>query len=286
MRYDSPMPHRVNEIVAGGRTVRWRETDPNAASGAGDRTLLLLHAFPLSSAMWQPQFDALQGWRLIAPDTRGFRAPDGPAVERPGEPTMDELAMDVEHVLDALGVEQAVIAGCSMGGYIAFALLRRAPARFRGLVLAHTRATADSEEAKAARRKMQQLAHERGAAAIADDMLPKLLGETTRREQPELERHVRALIEANSADAISGAVGAMTGREDSRPLLSTIACPTLILVGAEDALTPRPASEEMQRGIRSSRLEIIPRAGHLSNLENPAAFNAALSRFLRGAFRR
>jgi pimeloyl-ACP methyl ester carboxylesterase len=279
------MPHRVNEITVGGRTIRWRETDPRAAAGDG-RTLVLLHAFPLSAAMWEPQFDALDGWRVVAPDMRGFRSPDGPGVERPGEPTMEELAMDVEHVLDALGVGEAVIGGCSMGGYVAFALLRRAPVRFRGMVLADTRATADTEEGKAGRRKMQQMAMTGGSTAVADDMLPKLLGESTRRDRPEVERHVRALIEANGPEAIAGAVGAMMGRQDSRPLLQTIACPVLILVGAEDALTPPSASEEMQRAIRGSRLEIVPRAGHLSNLENPAAFNAALTRFLDESFGR
>jgi pimeloyl-ACP methyl ester carboxylesterase len=199
---------------------------------------------------------------------------------------MEELAMDVEHVLDALGVPEAIIGGCSMGGYIALALLLRAPARFRGLVLADTRATADSEEAKAARRQMQALAREQGSGAVADDMVPKLLGETTRREQPELERHVRALIEANDADAIAGAVGAMMERQDARPFLPAVRCPTLILVGAEDTLTPPANSEEMHGAIRGSRLAVIPRAGHLSNLEQPAPFNAALSGFLRESFER
>jgi pimeloyl-ACP methyl ester carboxylesterase len=286
VRYDRPVPHRVNEITVGGRTIRWRETDPRDSPGDRDRTLLLLHAFPLSSAMWEPQFDALRGWRLVAPELRGFRAPDGPPAEPPGEPTMEELAMEVEHLLDALGSPEVVVGGCSMGGYLAFALLRHAPARIRGLVLADTRATADTEEGKAGRRTMQQLARDGGAAAIADDMLPRLLGETTRRERPEVERHVRALIEANSADAIAGALGAMMGRQDSRPLLGTITCPTLILVGLEDVLTPLGASEEMHEAIRGSHLEPIPRAGHLSNLENPAAFNAALGGFLGHAFRR
>jgi 3-oxoadipate enol-lactonase len=277
------MPHRLNEITAGGRTIRWRETDPAAAADA-TRPLVLFHAFPLSAAMWEPQLDAFDGWRVIAPDVRGFRGPDGPAVERPGEPTMDELAMEIEHVLDALGVSTAVVGGLSMGGYLAFALLRRAPARFRGLVLADTRATADSEEAKTGRRKMQHLVDERGATAVADDMLPRLLGATTRRERPEVVTRVRALIEANRPEAIKGAIGAMMERQDATPLLSTIACPTLILVGEEDELTPVAASEALHRGIRGSRLVTIPGAGHLSNLEQPEAFNAALGRFLRESF--
>jgi pimeloyl-ACP methyl ester carboxylesterase len=274
------MPHRVNEITAGGRTIRWRETNPASSRADHPCPLLLLHAFPLSSAMWEPQLDAFESWRVIAPDVRGFRSPDGPSAEAPGEPTMDELAMDVEHVLDALGVPQAAIGGLSMGGYLAFALYRRAPARFSALVLADTKAAADTEEAKAARRRMQSLADTGGARAIADDMLPKLLGETTRREQPETVRGVRSMIEANSPAAIKGAIGAMMTRQDSRPVLGAIACPALILCGEEDGLTPLAASEEMAQAIPSSRLVTIPRAGHLSSLEQPRAFNDALARFL------
>jgi len=275
------MPHRLNEITVGGRTIRWRETDPRSTTADRLSLLVLLHAFPLSAAMWEAQSDAFPGWRVIAPDIRGFRGPDGPAVQQPGEPTMQELATDVEHVLDSLGVPQAVIGGLSMGGYLTFALFRQAPARFKGLVLANTRASADSDEAKEGRRKMRALVERGGPAAVADDMLPKLLGATTRQDKPEVARHVRSLIEANSAEAIKGAIGAMMTRTDARPILAEIACPTLILAGEEDALIPVTAAEEMHRGIRDSQLVMLPRCGHLANLEQPDAFNAALGRFLR-----
>ena len=269
------MSHRVMQRTIGGRAIRWRESG-EARHGA----LLLIHAFPLSSAMWEPQFDAFPGWRVVAPDLRGFRGPDSPPAERPGDPTMDEYAIDVEHALDALDMPQAVISGLSMGGYVTFALLRRAPSRFRGLILADTRAAADPDEGRQARRKMLHLADEQGAAAIADDMLPKLLGATTRREQPHVEQQVRRLIEANSPDAIKAAVTAMMTRPDSTPLLGGITCPALIAVGEEDTLTPVAASREMQQGIRGASLVTLPRAGHLSNLERPADFNAAVGRLL------
>jgi pimeloyl-ACP methyl ester carboxylesterase len=277
--YHSLMPHRLNEITVGGRTIRWRETDPGAPRGHVE-PLVLLHAFPLSASMWEAQFDAFPGWRIIAPDTRGFRGPDGPPVEQPGEPTMDELAMDVEHVLDSLGVPRAVIGGVSMGGYLTFALFRRAPARFRGVVLANTRAAADSEEAKEGRRKMLALVDRGGPAAVADDMLPKLLGPTTHRERPEVIRRVRTLIEANSAAAIKGAIGAMLTRPDSRPLFPDIRCPTLILAGDEDPMIPAASAEEMHAGLAGSQLVTLPRCGHLANIEQPEAFNRALGRFL------
>lgn len=274
------MPHRLDEITVGGRTIRWRETDPGAAPGDRVNPLVLLHAFPLSASMWEPQFDAFPGWRVIAPDTRGFRGPDGPPVEAPGEPTMDELAIDVEHVLDSLGVSQAVIGGVSMGGYLTFALFRRAPARFRGLVLANTRANADSDEAKAGRRKMLALVDRGGAPEVANDMMPKLLGATTHRERPDVVRRVRSLIEANSAAAIKGAIGAMLTRPDSGPMLRQIQCPTLIVAGEEDSLIPMAASEEMHHAIGGSRLVTIARSGHLASLETPREFNRALGSFL------
>jgi pimeloyl-ACP methyl ester carboxylesterase len=273
------MPHRLDEVTVDGRTIRWRETDP-AAGGERIRPLVLLHAFPLSAAMWEDQLNAFRGWRVIAPETRGFRGPDSPAVESPGEPTMDELAGDIEHVLDATGVPRAVIGGLSMGGYLTLALLGRAPGRFEGLVLVNTKASADTDEAKAGRRTMRALVEREGASAVADDMLPRLLGQTTHRDRPDVAMRVRSLIEANSPDAIKGAIGAMMTRPDSRPLLAHVRCPTLILAGKEDTLIPCAASEEIHAGIAGSQLVILPGCGHLANLEQPEAFNGVLGRFL------
>src|SRR5574338_665112 len=277
--YHSLMPHRLNEVTVGGRTIRWRKTDPQSSSRGYEHAIVLLHGFPLSASMWEAQFDAFPGWRVIAPDMRGVKGPDGPAVEAPGEPTMDELAMDVEHVLDALGVSQAVIGGCSMGGYLTFALFSRAPQRFRGLGLANTRASADTDEGREGRRKMRALVEREGPRAVADDMIPKLLGATTRQEQPEAVARVRALIEANSTEAIVAAIVAMITRQDSRPLLAQIACPTVVIAGEEDTLIPLAAAEEMHGTIRGSELAVLPRCGHLANLEQPADFNRALGRF-------
>src|SRR5512138_352185 len=123
------MSHRLIQRTIGGRTIRWRE-----AGDARHGVLVLIHAFPLSSALWEPQFDAFPGWRAVAPDLRGFRGPDAPPAERPGDPTMDEYAIDLEHVRAALEIPQAIVCGFSMGGYVSFALLRRAPSRFRGLI--------------------------------------------------------------------------------------------------------------------------------------------------------
>lgn len=227
--------------------------------------------------MWEPQLSlAENGWRVIAPQLRGM---DGGSVEQPAL-SMDDHAADVIDLLDALHVEDAVIGGLSMGGYVVFALLRHAPRYVRGLVLADTRPQADTPEGVEGRRRMLALVKEKGAAAVADEMIPKLLGEHTRRARPDLAEHVRALILANSPEAIANAITALMTRSDSTSLLSSIHCPTLILAGDEDALTPPALSEQMYEAIGGSEYILVPNAGHLSSLEQPEAFNAALARFL------
>ena len=216
------------------------------------------------------------GWRVIAPQLRGF---DG-ATSDPPASSIDDYAADVIDLLDALHVDEAVIGGVSMGGYIAFAMFRHAARYFQGLILADTRSQADTPEALDGRRKMLQLVQEKGPAAVAVEMIPKLLGETTRRTRPEIVDQVRALVLANSTEAIAGAIRALMTRPDSTPLLPTIHVPALILVGDEDVVTPTPAAEELHRGVAGSQLTIVPAAGHLSNLEQPGAVNAALAHFL------
>jgi pimeloyl-ACP methyl ester carboxylesterase len=240
-------------------------------------TLLLVHAFPLNARMWEQQLAlSATGWRVIAPQLRGFD--DGPG--DPPANSVDDYAGDIIDLLDALHVQQAVVGGLSLGGYVAFAVLRLAARYLQGLILADTRSQADTPEGAAGRVRMLQLVQDRGPSAVADEMVPKLLGETTRSTQPAIEAHVRSLAIANSAEAIAGAVRALMTRPDSTPLLSSIHVPTLIVVGEEDTVTPPASSEEMHRHIAGSQLVRIPRAGHLSNLEQPALFNAALAAFL------
>jgi len=257
------------------RSLRYFET------GAG-RVVLFLHGFPLSAEMWWPQLArAPQGWRFVAPDLRGFRG-RGPAFEQPGlaGTTMDDYARDMIALLDHLDVPRAVVCGLSMGGYAAFAMARLAASRLEGLVLSDTRAGADSPDGRAARDAMRGQLAEHGVNAVAASMLPRLLGDTTKRDQPELAEVVRSVITANYPAAVDAAIVAMRDRPDARGDLASITSPTLVMCGEEDALTPMTESEAMASAIPGASLARVPRAGHLSNLEQPAAFNAALTQFL------
>lgn len=262
--------------------LRYIETPAVPQHGAGPRprvlgTLVLLHAFPLNARMWEQQSAlAEHGWRIIAPTFPGF---DGSPGAHP-DATVDDFAGQLIDLLDSLHIQQAVIAGLSMGGYVAFALHRHARRYFSGLILADTRSQADTPEGQQGREKMRALLRDKGPSAIADEMLPKLLGATTMRERPATAETVCALIMASSADAIDGAINVLKTRPDSTPLLSGIHVPTLIVVGEEDTLTPPAMSQELHRAIAGSQLVTIPEAGHLSNLERPRAFNAALASFL------
>lgn len=254
---------------------RFLEVLPGAGQARG--TLLLIHAFPLTARMWEPQLGlSAEGWHVVAPHLRGL----GDGASQAPSGSMDEYAADLVDLLDALGVEQAVIAGLSLGGYIALALYRRAAGRFRGLVLSDTRSEADTPEARQGRMKMLALVREQGPAAVAEQMIPRLLAPETVTTQPDLVERVRGMIVSNGVAGIAAAISAMMTRPDSTPVLEDIDCPTRVLVGEHDALTPPALAETLQRGIRRAELTVIDGAGHLPNLEQPAAFNAALAAFL------
>jgi 3-oxoadipate enol-lactonase len=239
--------------------------------------VVFLHAFPLDRTMWAPQTSALASeWRCITIDTRGFgeSTPVGPF-------GVDRYADDVLAVLDAAGAERATIVGLSMGGYVALALWRRAPERVGALVLADTRAGADAPDTRERRRELMALALEQGVAAVVDRQLVGLLGKTTRDRHGEIESAVRTIGTRATAEGITGALEALLARPDSTATLGTISVPTLVIVGDEDVLTPPKEARTMHGAIPRSRLEVITQAGHLSNIEHPAAFNVLLSEFLR-----
>ena len=238
--------------------------------------IVFLHGFPHDRRLWIPQLGPMvDRCRCIAPDLRGFGETRGI-----GPTSIDSYADDVVALLDGLEIQRAVICGLSMGGYVAFAIWRRHAARVRALVLADTKAAADTEEAREKRRQMIHLARDRGSAAIADAQLSGMVGKTTREKQPGVVEAVREMMVAAPVDGIIGALQAMMNRPDSTPTLATIDVPTLVIVGDEDALTPPKEARALQESIRGSQLEVLEQAGHVSNLERPAAFNHVLSEFL------
>lgn len=237
--------------------------------------LLLVHGFPLSSDLYQPQRAALsRRFRVITPDLRGMGRSD----PQPGY-SMDTYADDLVALLDRLGVGQAIVGGMSMGGYVVFTLLRRHPDRVKGLILIDTKAAADTEEGRQGRYKMIEQARSEGATAIAEAMLPKMLTEQTRSQQLELVEFVRGMMAATPVDGITGALEAMAIRPDSTPLLASIQVPTLIIVGNEDQVTPSAVAQEMHQAMPNAELVIIDGAAHAATLERPAAVNQAIEQW-------
>ena len=237
--------------------------------------VLFLHAFPLNKSMWQEQIMALLAesrFRLVALDWRGF-GESGITAE---VSTMEQFADDVAGLMDSLGIDAAILCGLSMGGYAAFAFLRKYPQRVSGLILADTRPGADNAEAQANRENVARLAESQGTSAIADLQLPRLISDYTRQHSPTVERRIRQMIAAASRG--------MAQRADSTDLLGSITCPTLLMVGEQDVLTPPQLAQEYATKIPGAQFVVIPYAGHLSNLEQPQAFLQAVSGFLRASF--
>jgi 3-oxoadipate enol-lactonase len=240
--------------------------------------ILLVHGYPLDRTMWREQIDGLDGYRVIAPDLRGMGQSDAPDLGY----SINIYAADLAALLDALGVDQVVLCGLSMGGYIAFEFLRQWRSRVSGLVLMDTRATADDAEARRARDAAAALARDSGAEAIAEAMLPRLLAPSTLAERPDVVHRVRAMITKTPIAGIVGALAAMRDRPDSEPLLPSLAgLPTLVLSGDSDSLTPPDQARAMAQAIPGARFAVIPGAGHLTPVEQPALVLAQLRDFLQ-----
>ncbi len=241
--------------------------------------VIFLHAFPLNRTMWEGQMTALlneQQFRLVALDWRGF----GESELNTDVSTMEMFADDLAALMDALGMDSAILCGLSMGGYAAFAFLRKHPQRVKALVLADTRPGADSEESKANRETLAQLVETQGTEAVANLQVPRLLSDYTRQQHPEVEIRVRRMIDAATPAGIAAAARGMAQRHDSSDILPRIACPTLVVVGEQDILTPPEIAQEYASSIPGAQVAVIPNVGHLSNLEQPEAFFDVLQNFL------
>jgi pimeloyl-ACP methyl ester carboxylesterase len=238
--------------------------------------VVFLHAFPLNRTMWDPQVTALVGEsRCIALDFRGLGES-----KSSGPFSMDRYADDVAAVLDTLLIPHAVIVGLSMGGYVAFAFWRRHRERVRAMVLSNTRATADVEEVIARRRQLIEIARTQGSTGVANAQIAGLVGKTTREKRPDIYDALHRMMAQAPTGGVVGAIHALIERPDSTATCATIDVPTLVISGDEDVITPPKEASRLSAAIRGSRLEILQGAGHLSNVERPAAFNTVVSEFL------
>jgi pimeloyl-ACP methyl ester carboxylesterase len=253
--------------------------------GGHGEPVVLLHAFPMDSALWAAQRRPLAqaGYRVITPDLPGF----GGSALADGEPNLDVMADAVAALLDHLGIERAVVGGLSMGGYVTMALVRRHGSRLRALVLADTKASADTAEAAQGRLAMAAAVEQAGStAAVAEAMLPNLLGTTTHAQRPEVVAAVRRWITAQRPAAVAWAQRAMAVRPESFADLAAFDGPVLVLHGAEDTISPASDAQAMadaaRQGGAPTTLGAIPEAGHLAAVEAPDEVTRALLDWLPG----
>ena len=257
------------EIEVGGERIHYEER------GRG-LPVVLVHGFPLDCRIWEAQVAGLSDrHRVIAPDLRGFgRSRSSRAF------SLGQMADDLHGLLEKLGALPAVLGGLSMGGYVALEYVVRYPAGLKGLMLIDTKAEADTAEGKAGRDKMIESVRKGGAKAVADAMEPKMLAPGAAQGRPEVARKLREIMESQSPKTIEHALAAMRDRTDHRDKLASIAVPTLIVVGDQDAITPPAVAEGMNREIPKSKLVVVKGAGHLTSMEQPEQVTRAMAEFL------
>jgi pimeloyl-ACP methyl ester carboxylesterase len=239
--------------------------------------VVLLHAFPIDSRMWDAQVAELSAhYRVLTPEYPGF----GRAEVASAAWTVDDVADALREQLAAMNALPCVLGGCSIGGYVSLAFARRHPGDLKGLILVDTRADADAPAAKENRQKMIDLVREKGSKAVADQMVPKLLAPGAPESRPDLVQKIHQMTDHVPPLAIEHALMALRDRPDSTPILPKIQLPVLIVVGESDQATPPDLSKAMAKEIPGAALTIIRGAGHLSPLEQPAQVNLAISSFL------
>jgi YbgC/YbaW family acyl-CoA thioester hydrolase len=280
----SALPEELARLLGprtGTHAVRIAVDDAEIAvdvRGSG-AAVLFVHGFPFDRSMWRHQLAGLSRWKRIAPDLRGVGESSAPAEGY----SIARYADDLIGVLDALEVDRTVVCGLSMGGYVAFELMRRYAARVSALILCDTRPEADTEEARRGREELVQLALERGAEAVGERLRPRLLAPGTLADQPDVVEQYREMTRRVSVPGMVGALRAMRDRPDSTRGLAEIRVPTLVLVGSDDQVTPPAVAEGMTRAIANAEMAVIPGAGHLTPLEQPLVTSRALEGFLERA---
>ena len=247
---------------------------------AGGPPVLLIHGFPLNRRMWRPQIEALSaaGHRVLAPDLRGFG--DSQIGEVGNGSAMDLLADDLVALLDHLGIDQAVVGGMSMGGYVLLNLLERFPERISAACFLVTRADADDEIARAKRDHLIGAVEAGNPTAVADAFIQVLFAENTAERRPDLVDEVYAMLAATPPAGLLLGLRTIRDRADSTPLLPSLDLPALVIGASKDRAIPLEHSENLAALVAGADLHVIEAAGHMANLEQPEAFNQSLLRFL------
>ncbi|WP_224984388.1 alpha/beta fold hydrolase [Geomonas agri] len=241
--------------------------------------IILIHGFPLNRQMWQPQLQPLAdaGYRVIAPDLRGFGASDAPA----GGYSMDVFADDIIALMDSLKIDKAVVSGMSMGGYVLLNLMERYPDRVRAACFIATRANADDEAGRARRSAMAAEAERLGANPVIKIFAELLFATETAERNPALIALVTSWMRSASPQGLAGGLLAMRDRKDYVEDLKSFPFPSLVLAGAEDRAAPLEVANVLIEGLVGCKSRIIDKAGHMLNMEQPAIFNKTLIDFLK-----
>lgn len=246
----------------------------NDYEGTG-QPMIFVHAFPLSSEMWKPQVDFFgDKYRVITYDIRGL----GKSIQKDNQFTMESYVNDFFSVLDNLGIDKVNACGLSMGGYIILRALVRNPERFLTAVLADTRAERDDDNGIISRSNTISDIKSGKREEFAAGFLQKLINRKSY-ETPGIKNILAEIISGNTDDGICGAMLALATRTTTTDNLKEIEIPALVIVGEDDLLTPKNFAETMNKSLKNSMLEVIPEAGHLSNIENPDYFNKVLLKF-------
>jgi pimeloyl-ACP methyl ester carboxylesterase len=263
----------MTTVITDGISIRYDDT------GTGD-ALLLVHGHPFDRSMWRPQAEAFSaaGWRVIAPDLRGY----GRSTVVPGKTELSTFARDLAALLDDLAIDRAVVGGLSMGGQIVLEFRRLFPERVRALILADTFAQGETEQGKQWRYDLADQLEAEGMDAYARRVLAKMIASRNVDALPDVAAHVLGMMAATPPRGAAAALRGRAERLDYTELLPTIDVPTLVVVGSEDEYTPICDAEYLRDRIPGCRLAVIEDAAHMPNLERPEQFNRVISDFLAG----
>ncbi len=260
------------------KSVRVRDLDMAVVDEGSGLPLLLVHGFPLDHSMWRYQIGYFaEHCRVIAPDLRGF----GRTMVTAGKTTMEQMADDLAVLLAELGIREPILfCGLSMGGYVGWQFARKYADRLRALIACDTRVIPDSPEQAANRRQMAERVLSEGASVVADAMLPKLFSDETRKQRPELVETTRQVILKNPPEGIAGALYGLAERPDMAEFVRHLELLTLVIVGEHDAISSAAEMQEIAESMPNASWVMVPKAGHMSPLENPEVFNEALREFI------